>query len=615
MLSRFQNAFSICVLSLAFFNATNAALTPSGCEIDDNFSEAGAVVRFYEYPFYDIVDNKDINFLSGGYLSNNLLTIASQVTDITWSAGLLGNTLPYGVNGIPPDHFVMEITGYYRTSQTGFHNINLDALGSTALFMGSGSAYDCCGQLNDFTASNPILTNGLNAIDLPKEVYMESGLYYPFKMVYIKYGIPGSLSLKITFPDGAVDATVGNNLHVYSVGDTSHCRVVSKSLEATTYLKTSSTAATYTDSLIVSEPTVATPFSSGASTMDTSITTATIGTESNTVSDTSTATSLNIGSVTKGTTITTGSTSSVNNIVSENSASTSLNSASIHKGETTTSVTTITDSSTIPEASTAISSKPSSSNDRSTSDTVTTGTVGNSTETVTSTSLKSFSTNNETTCISTSGGSVTTTIPQTRSALDTLSSGAASNKVWPSSSISTGIHYDNCTSLPPASHVSSQNVASASEVISSVITSPDTTLTGPSYKLTASSSKCLSPDISRTTPVKVPTPPASHDDSGLDSGNGGTSNNNNNGSKDSSNNDKDDNDTASGNVGSSNNNNEHDGKGRDEGSMATTAPTMKPYSSPSVAITPSLSAYEGLGSLNSKWSFTSLLAIAFLVFA
>lgn len=234
MKTRFKIVVNLFILFLASFNVTNAARTVPGCEIDDSYSETGAVVRFFDYSLLDLLDYLDINFLSGGYLSNNQLKVITQVQDISWDSGLLGTTLPYGVTGVPSTHFVMEITGYYHTSQTGFYNIKLDAVGSTALFMGSGFAFDCCAQLSDFTANDAIVTNGLTIITLPTEIYMEAGLYYPFKIVYVRYGLPGAMDVKIALPDGSVDSTIGSNLKVFSVAGGTECSLTTPQWSSTT---------------------------------------------------------------------------------------------------------------------------------------------------------------------------------------------------------------------------------------------------------------------------------------------------------------------------------------------------------------------------------------------
>ena len=67
-------------------------------------------------------------------------------------------------------------------------------------------------------------------------------------------------------------------------------------------------------------------------------------------------------------------------------------------------------------------------------------------------------------------------------------------------------------------------------------------------------------------------------------------------------------DSAPDNKGSSNNAKPD----RDQNDMPGSLSTNKPYSSPTISIASSLSAYEGAGVRNKKWSLTSLLTVVIL---
>ena len=117
----------------------------------------------------------------------------------------------------------MEVTGYITPDQTGFHNFELDNIGSTVLFIGSGLAFDCCSQLSDFTSTEPVVANGLNEKITPQDVYMEVGVNYPFRLVYVIHGLLGRINIKMNLPDGGVDSRLGSKIHAFVDYDAPQC--------------------------------------------------------------------------------------------------------------------------------------------------------------------------------------------------------------------------------------------------------------------------------------------------------------------------------------------------------------------------------------------------------
>ena len=212
--------FSIILFFSIFFDRSYAGVTPNACSLP-NEGTRGATVKFYDYPYGDSKSFRNINFLLGGYLKNTYKGTVSGVTDISWDSGWPAVKHPYGFTGVPIAYFLMEITGYYKASQTGIYNIALKVDDSATIFMGAGVAFDCCQQHEPFVADEYIVTNvgsaaqGLKAAT--HEIYLKAGYYYPLKIVYINYMQRGVLKVSMHMPDGTVDNNIGENL--YSLSD------------------------------------------------------------------------------------------------------------------------------------------------------------------------------------------------------------------------------------------------------------------------------------------------------------------------------------------------------------------------------------------------------------
>lgn len=261
MIGQFKSAVSLLTLSLALFNSANAGFSPVGCTVDESTGSYGATVKFYEYDPSDTVSYNDNDFLSSGYLHNKYVGKVNDlaaVQEIRWSSGLNLENPPFGFTGVPADHFVVEITGYYFATQSGVHNANLKHDGSAALFMGSGFAFDCCGQPGGMIANNPIYTSAFNQSNVPKEFYLEKETHYPFKLVYVNNEGTGEFELEINRPDGSVDLTVGNNIYGFEQSEeASNCNALTYTHEFTTNLKTvATTTVTYTTSAVTALTTV-----------------------------------------------------------------------------------------------------------------------------------------------------------------------------------------------------------------------------------------------------------------------------------------------------------------------------------------------------------------------
>lgn len=235
---------SATILAPTLFSAVKAGLAPSACDMENLSGTSGGTVRFFDYGAGDTTSLHDIDFLSGGYLNNTYVDTITGVQDLEWDSGWPATNPPYGFTGVPIENFLMEITGYYYAPQTGIYTVSTHVDDSITIFMGAGDAFDCCGQHNDFEASNFIFTNVYGAGVNSREVYLEAGYYYPFKVVYINYMERAFLKVTMNLPDGTHDPTIGNNLYAFPDVDPSECAVISKTHSFTTSTVTGYTTTT-----------------------------------------------------------------------------------------------------------------------------------------------------------------------------------------------------------------------------------------------------------------------------------------------------------------------------------------------------------------------------------
>lgn len=201
-----------------FFALALAGVSPSACDPTGKASK-GATVKFYGYPLLDKVSYNQQDFLLGGYQNNGLITTLNGVTSINYDSGWPNPKVPYNTPGISVTNFTMEVTGYFLAPQTGVYQTQVEGDDSVTLFIGAGQAFDCCAQTVPFKADTFISTNvgsaGAGLVPTTHETYMQKGLYYSIKLVYINYMERAALNLAMKLPDGSSLAEVGPYLHSY----------------------------------------------------------------------------------------------------------------------------------------------------------------------------------------------------------------------------------------------------------------------------------------------------------------------------------------------------------------------------------------------------------------
>lgn len=107
---------------LTFSNAADVGTvfpTASACQLQNVNMDKGFNVKYYSYELND-VKNYDTDFLASGYLTQSLLSSASQVssaviliTDLPYDGDDAERTMNlYGMD-ITYTHFLFEYTGYF----------------------------------------------------------------------------------------------------------------------------------------------------------------------------------------------------------------------------------------------------------------------------------------------------------------------------------------------------------------------------------------------------------------------------------------------------------------------------------------------------------------------
>lgn len=431
MIAQVKRTMSLFILSFALFNIANAITASPAYDMEmyNEQSSAGALVRIYPYDDTNADNYKDINYLSSGYLSHQSETSATSVRDLSWDAGPEGDIAPYGISGMsdyfPSHNFVMEISGYYRATQSGIYEVAMNVEGSASLFMGSGLAFSCCQGMRPFESlTNPVATKGVGNLDVTTGLHFYAGVYYPFVLIYVKHDIQGSLDLKITLPDDSVDDTVGNNLIFYGLDRSTPCDALDGGPSFTKDLTTSTTATLHSTSMMIISSTLLTSDSLTEISTHASLT-SDIDSITASISDASALT-------TETTTITTATTNTDSSSSSAVNSDTSISTTE----ETTFTMITISTDSSNPTAETNTIMETSSSRGIITKGTAITTGVTNTdrTETILATGTDSIVT--DTTTVVTGTDSVVTTVATgTDSSITTETAGTDSNTSPESTSV------------------------------------------------------------------------------------------------------------------------------------------------------------------------------------
>ncbi|KAG0653476.1 hypothetical protein C6P44_001688, partial [Monosporozyma unispora] len=221
-----------------------AGYTPNGCK-PIGTKTAGATVKFYNYPLWDLTTWDTSSFLLGGYTKYGYLETITGVTELTYRSATPHHVLPYGASGFVPENFTMEITGYYLAPQSGIYTISLGADDYATVILGDGEAFQCCSQNVTYVSTHFVATNADGAIPnaenqfaTQEEIYLEANVLYPVKIVFVNNRDQGALQVGFNLPDGTAIDDIGPYLVSLDDSNDDNCGPIFKSHVFTTHMTT-----------------------------------------------------------------------------------------------------------------------------------------------------------------------------------------------------------------------------------------------------------------------------------------------------------------------------------------------------------------------------------------
>ncbi|MDN5583850.1 MAG: PA14 domain-containing protein, partial [Lactobacillus sp.] len=152
-------------------------------------------------------------------------------------------TLPNGIV-FNSNHFLFEYTSYFTPTQSGlykFQLINVDD--GAAIFLGNG-AFNCCAPSasgNLPNSVNSLLTVGyLNGPQSGSTgyVYLQGGLYFPFRLVYVNIDTKAWFNFSIVQPDGTTINNFSNIVFVPNFAGACSATTVTQTTIFTTTIPT-----------------------------------------------------------------------------------------------------------------------------------------------------------------------------------------------------------------------------------------------------------------------------------------------------------------------------------------------------------------------------------------
>ncbi|OWB59019.1 hypothetical protein B5S28_g5140 [[Candida] boidinii] len=182
--SRFA-ASLLTLTSLA--TATNSISTNVGCEIGSGQLYPGYNCNIYSHKSSDKLGE---DFFYSGYKNNAIIGSKSGQTGSPYYKG--GQKNCFGVNLKYQTRFCSEFTAYYYADESGFHDISIDVEADVqaAIYVGNGG-FDCCNDKSNNSGKKTDCVYGSwwkwkRGSSSTSSVYLEKGLYYPFRVTISK---------------------------------------------------------------------------------------------------------------------------------------------------------------------------------------------------------------------------------------------------------------------------------------------------------------------------------------------------------------------------------------------------------------------------------------------
>ncbi|GMF59228.1 unnamed protein product [[Candida] boidinii] len=234
--------FAASVIALTgLASATFSVDTNVGCDINSDQFSTGFNSNFLN-SFWDTYDE---DFFFSGYKNNFML---GSKTGISGSPSYQGGKLScFGINLLFQTSFSTEFTAYYYAYESGFHDISIDVEVdvTAAIYVGKGG-FDCCNQNSNSGGKKTDCIFGSwwkwkRSSGSTSSVYLEKGLYYPFRIVCANKKNRGISAPTIKCPSGKF-ANTNNCFHYIPHPNNNKCKSRSITFSSTTSTKPSSTS-------------------------------------------------------------------------------------------------------------------------------------------------------------------------------------------------------------------------------------------------------------------------------------------------------------------------------------------------------------------------------------
>ena len=239
-----KKIFKLCLL-IPLLQLCTVALEVSsyfGCAVPTQFLSNGFDVRLFSYPFSGTLFRTE-SFYYSAYTSTGMLG-SIQVYDTTPYLRITSITQEtveqWGLRFINYP-FLAEFTMYFTTDLTGYHQFIFSNIDDGAMvFMGNG-AFACCDNtdLSGDQANAEILWaykfDGQSKPDTQSTaVYLQKGIYYPLRIVYINISQYALMEFQIINP---LERTMDLENHLFVLPDNLNinlCSTTTGQLQTTT---------------------------------------------------------------------------------------------------------------------------------------------------------------------------------------------------------------------------------------------------------------------------------------------------------------------------------------------------------------------------------------------